>query len=281
MSFEFTGSFRVPVGDTALLETYENQFWFGKYDQLTEVGMLLSGASRDVGNTNYTDMLRPGLLLGKVRATNKIKEWNPTGTDGSEIIYGVFGSSQKVTSLGSNLDRWLGPLIVGGNLKPEHLIIPGNSAKSIVGDALEYLVRAQLTQTGRFKLADQWEGNAFGGWKTVIAKGAGVTAYTVLEAENNYLFTNRGNDGNINFTLPATAKKGLRYGFFSVAAGTLTVTAGTADTMVTFNNAAADAVVLGTTSEIIGGFIEVIGDGTGWLVILHTEETQTLTVTDA
>lgn len=279
MSFEFTGSFRVPIGDTPLLETYENHFWWGKYDQLVEVPMLLSGASRDVGNTSYTDMLRPGLLLGRITATNKVKEWNPTGTDGSEQIYGVFGASQKVTSLGANVDRWVGPLIVGGNLKASNLIIPGETNKGIDGHALEHVIRAQLTQVGKFRLADEPQGNPWGGWRNIVAK-TGAT-YTVTEADNNILFTNRGNAGNIAFTLPATAKKGLRYGFFAIAAGTVTVVAGTADTLVTFNDAEADSLALDQASEIIGGFIEILGDGTGWLLLPHFYEAQTITIATA
>jgi hypothetical protein len=47
----------------------------------------------------------------------------------------------------------------------------------------------------------------------------------------------------------------------------LKFTSGTADTMISFNDATADSVGFETANELIGGHLEVIGDGTGWLVI--------------
>jgi hypothetical protein len=95
------------------------------------------------------------------------------------------------------------------------------------------------------------------------------------------LFTNEGASNAVNFTLPATAKKGLRYGFYVVADQNVTVTAGTADTMVVLNDAAADSVALQTSSEKIGGFFEVMGTGTKWLVLPRLWEAQTVTIVTA
>lgn len=273
MSFEFTGAFMTP-GITGTLETFENTFWWGRYEDQVWTGVVISGASRDIGNTGHTDVLRPGLLLGLVTNTNKVKQWDPTATDGSERIFGILGPASKMQRLGSNQDRWLGQMMVGGLVKSSRLLIPGQSNLGISGNAYEHYIRAQLYP--RFQDSYLHGGNPFGGWTRVMAKTAN---YTVLEADNNTLFTNRGATGGVTFTLPATPKLGLRYGFYVVADQDLKVAAGTGDTLVTFNDAAADSVAFQTASEKIGGYFEVIGDGTGWLVISHlAAEAQTITV---
>lgn len=110
----------------------------------------------------------------------------------------------------------------------------------------------------------------------VVAKTA---AYTVTAQDGGKIFTNRGDTDAITFTLPAVsaAVTGMRVWFYAVAGQNLAV-AGTAGELVTFNDAAANSVTLSTSSEIIGGCIEAVCDGTSWLIILHTEETQTATV---
>lgn len=264
MNFVYEGNYVMP-GQTTVRSTVENQFWFGERHQQLWTGMVLSGASRDSGNANTT-ILRSGMLLGKVTATGKVKEWNPTATDGSEHVFGILDIGMNTQRLGSDQDKWLAYMMIGGTVKADRLLIPGQSNFGISGVASEYLVRAQMHR--RFLFSDKLEGNAFGGWRGVIAKTAD---YTVKEADNNVLFTNRGAAGAVNFTLPVTAKNGLRYMFYCVADQTLKVTAGTADTLITFNDAAADSVSYETAGDKIGGAFEVIGDGTGWLVIPHNQ----------
>lgn len=277
MNYEFSGAFSLP-GIQGTLETYENTFYWGRFEDQLWTGIMLSGASRDTGNTAATTVLRPGLILGKITATGKIKEWNPTGTDGSERIFGVLGPSQNVQRLGADADRWLGYIWLAGNLKAGNVIVPGNAAMGIVGDATEYLIRAQLQSRAIWDDIPQ-RVNPFGGWMNIVAKTAD---YTITEAMNNTIFTNRGASGTIIPTLPATAKKGLRYGFFNVAAQIQTVTSGTADTMIVKGDATADTL---STPAAIGSFIEVMGDGTGWMVITSggyagTAVPAALTVTD-
>lgn len=91
--------------------------------------------------------------------------------------------------------------------------------------------------------------------------------YTLTAADGGKTFTNRGAAGAVNFTLPTTGEveSGWWAEFYVVANQTVTVTAGTADTMVTFNDAAADSVAFSTASEKIGASLRVIHDGTGWL----------------
>lgn len=263
MSFEFTGAFGTP-GITATVETVENQFWWNRYEDQVWFPAIISGAARDAGNTGYETVLRPGLLLGMITATKKLVEWSPTATDGSQRIFGILGHAQKMQRLGANQDRHFG-VMVAGVVKASRILVPGQTSFGLSGQTNEFLARAQMHP--RFLFDDAPLGNSFGGWKSVEAKTGN---HTVTEAENNTLFTNRGASGAVNFTLPATAKKGLRYGFYGVVDQNIVVTAGTADTIVAFNDATADSVALQTSGDIIGGMFEVIGDGTGWLVMPKT-----------
>lgn len=267
MNFSYDGAYIIP-GQTGERLTWENTFWFGDRALQQWTGMILSGASRDTGNTSYTTILRSGLLLGKVTATNKIKEWNPTGTDGSQFIFGVLDLSVNTQRLGADQDRWLAYMMVGGTVKADRLIVPGTTAMGISGTTYEHLIRAQLYR--RFIFSDQWDGTNIGGWRDVAAQ---ATSLTVTEAMNNTLFTTRGASGAVTFTLPTTPKKGLRYGFYNAADQNMTITAGTADTMVAINDLTADSVSFSTASSKIGGMIEVFGDGTGWLTRVSPGQT--------
>jgi len=109
--------------------------------------------------------------------------------------------------------------------------------------------------------------------------------YTVLKSDHGTLFTTEGAGGTVNFTLPATADLpvGWYAEFFSVAAGAMTVTAGTADTLVVFNDAAADSIAFSTTSEIIGAHIKCVKLTTSLIGVFVGlgAETQTPTIVTA
>lgn len=89
------------------------------------------------------------------------------------------------------------------------------------------------------------------------------------------IFTNRGAGGAVNFTLPTTTAAGAGWWceIFNVAAQNVTITAGTADTMIVFNDATADSLAYSTSGQIIGSGARVVHDGTGWLVFLHPATT--------
>jgi hypothetical protein len=161
--------------------------------------------------------------------------------------------------LDQTADHQLAQLVVAGPVK----------GGSVYG--LDQFARANLH--GRIVFDDDLPGNRFG-WKDVVAKTAD---YTVLEADNGTIFTNQGAAGAVNFTLPTIAK-GLRYRFFVEANQNLTITSVVADTLVVFNDAAADSIAYSTASEKIGGGLEVIAnaDATKWLVWVYLgAETQT------
>jgi hypothetical protein len=112
----------------------------------------------------------------------------------------------------------------------------------------------------------------------IVAKTAD---YTVLRTESGTFFTTTGVTAAINFTLPAITTGPWIFFFVAGAAQNMTVTAGTADTMVTFNDLAADSVVFSTSGEIIGGGLCAFTDGTTLfcLQIFGVSHRQTLSVT--
>jgi len=109
----------------------------------------------------------------------------------------------------------------------------------------------------------------------VVAKTAD---YTVLATESGTIFTTEGTTANVNFTLPAAAD-GLVFWFFNAEDFNLTVTADTADTLIAFNDIAADSVAYSTSSEKIGNGFMVFSDGSKWMAMcLPGQDSATVTI---
>ena len=90
---------------------------------------------------------------------------------------------------------------------------------------------------------------------------------TVLASESGSIFSNVGMTAAVNYTLPAIADGPFVFWFINGADQDMTVTAETADTMITFNDLAADSVAFSTASEQIGGAVMVVCDGTSLFAI--------------
>jgi hypothetical protein len=219
--FPFYGGGDAIPGMNTALEGVENQVWWGRWEQQVWLGEAISGAARDAGNT-VTDVLRAGLLLGRITASGLLKEWNPTGTDGSEVIFGVLNKNLKMTTGGGNVDRYSGQVLVGGNLYSDRLIIPGNAAESIVADALEYAVLNQLL--GRFRLDKHIQYDASRSYKPRFMTAAEVAAdaVTVLESDHGRTFNFAAADAATAVTVPA-AKIGLMFHFVNPVSQTITI----------------------------------------------------------
>lgn len=106
------------------------------------------GTARDAGNTP-TDVLRSGLLLTKT-AAGKYTDWGSVVNTATDKIEGILLTTLKMQRVGVNQDRHLGYILVGGLVKANGIIIPGNSTSGIVGDALETAIRQQLHPAFRF-----------------------------------------------------------------------------------------------------------------------------------
>lgn len=111
---------------------------------------------------------------------------------------------------------------------------------------------------------------------------AKTTNYTVAASDSGTVFHTTGASGAVNFTLPAINTGPWHFLFINGADQNMTVTAATADTAVTYNDLAADSVAFSTSSEKIGGAVEVWCDGTT-LFVLGRPATiyQTITIATA
>lgn len=245
---------------------------WGRLDQQIFLSAIIDGSARDAGNTGFTDVLRPGLLLGKVTSgsdVTKFKQWNPDATDGTQKICGVLLGAQKMQLLGTDYDRATGYILFSGNLKASGICVASSSTPGIAGTALEWLIRRQLAQS--FRLDDDPSGY-FPGQDFLTA----TSDLTVTEAMAGTNFVT-GGTGAVTFTLPSP-KRGLEYSFYNAVDQNMTITCATTDVLIVYNDIAADSVALSTTSEKVGGSFRVVGTGTKWLVIPSLWEGQTPTL---
>lgn len=91
--------------------------------------------------------------------------------------------------------------------------------------------------------------------------------YTVVASDSGTVFHTTGATAAVNFTLPAINTGPWHFIFINGADQNMTVTAATADTAVTYADLQADSVAFSTSSEKIGGAIEVWCDGTTLFVL--------------
>lgn len=148
----YQGSF-LPPGQLPSIESVEQDLTsviWGRLDQQV-IGShsLISGAARDTGNTGFTDVLRTGLLLTK-DANGKFVQWGSVTSFVADTIEGVLLMAVKMTRMGSNQDRWIGYVLLGGLVKANGLIVPGETAATIVGHAQETNIRTQMKYGFRF-----------------------------------------------------------------------------------------------------------------------------------
>lgn len=114
----------------------------------------------------------------------------------------------------------------------------------------------------------------------IVAKTAD---YTILPEESGTRFVTIGTTADIEFTLPAVGDGPWEFTIYHAADVELTVSAETAGTMVAYNDLTADALVLTTASEQIGGGVRCFCDGT-WVYawpILGDGRYQTVGITSA
>ncbi len=117
-------------------------------------------------------------------------------------------------------------------------------------------------------------------WRNALAKIlAKVASYQVKGEDFGTTFTTRGATAAVTFTLPPVAdvQAGWWCEFFNVSAtGFVIASSGSADNIVALNDAGADSITVSTTSLIIGAYVRVIFDGTGWLAIRGAGNTYTV-----
>lgn len=235
---------------------------------------LVSGAARDAANTPTT-VLRPGLILGQISSNKKLMEFTVAATDGTQNFFGVLDTELRAQDFdATNQDRVFRIMVARAPVKSRQLKILGSA---FIGHASEYILRRQMVAAG-FVFDDDPAGFLAGVNYRTAAKTAD---YTVLPTDNGTYFTTRGNGAAINFTLP-TILRGLEYHFYNEAGQTMKLTSVVADTLVVFNDLAADTIDFETAGELIGSKFKIRAndDASKWLVEVNLgAETVTPTIT--
>jgi len=107
------------------------------------------------------------------------------------------------------------------------------------------------TFMGRAPALNQYSQIANLAWiPKVVAKTAD---YTVLAKDSGTIYTTEGATAAVNFTLPAASDGPWIFDFYSAEDVAMTVTAETADTLVCFNDVAADSIAFSTASRASTG----------------------------
>jgi len=273
MLTSLAGQWQVP-GISSQYDTITKDVIWGREDWQCLTTAYVSGAARDGGNSPTT-LLRPGLLLGIITSSKLWTQWDPTATDGSENIAGVLLADISAQILGANANRFMGLITIRGGVKAASLIRGGNASYGIASDAYEAMIRKQMAKN--FIFDDKPQYSAYGWARTRIVTG---TTLNVEATDQDTLFV-MNQSGACTVTLPVMLD-GYRFGFYNLANQNLTIASDPADTLVCYNDAAADSISLQTANELIGGFFEVLGISTGQaLVVPHLWEAQTVTVVTA
>ena len=84
-------------------------------------GVTIANTARDSGNTPTTT-LRKGLVLGKVTATGKYKEYNDTASDGTQTAVGILREEVKVVDSDGNAMDAAGVIVRHGIVDESDLI---------------------------------------------------------------------------------------------------------------------------------------------------------------
>jgi hypothetical protein len=244
----FGGNFQVP-GIESALKTVDNIFYFGRYEDQVWTQGIIDDTARDAGNT-VTTVLRPGLMLGQIAATGKLKEWNPTGTDGSQYIYGILGVAIEVSANGTDTDRYVGQIMYAGHVKSARVIEPGQATLGLSGEDWQFAIMSQ-TQ-GRIRFDDYLHWDAMPQVKTRLlavadTAGAGIT---LTGADVGKLIVTRGSAAQA-VTLP-DPKVGYQFEILSTTDQNLTILTASGSNVILVNDLAGDGVVFSTAANKIG-----------------------------
>lgn len=235
-------------GVRSLISNVESEIYWGgdesRISILRQDAVIVSTAV-DATNTP-TSYLRKGLVLGRVTASGKLKEWNPDGSDGSEIAVGVLDLDVDMLEYGAAADAWC-RFAVRGPIKAGSIRVEG----TLLGSSTDgYLARRQLHAAG-FVFDDDPQGFKAGLTKRVQTK---ATDYTVVAADNGSQF--HAITANATFTLPALVP-GLSFDFVRASGHNLVVASAEGDNIIVGNDLSADSITYSTANNLIGARVKV------------------------
>lgn len=234
--------FQLPPGPGTPTLTAERMAVLGPITWYLLKGVQINGsATTDAGNTPTTN-LRHGLLMGLRTADGLAANYNPTGSDGSQLVQGFLWESRDTIDTDGLTVNPTAQIVIAGYVRSSQLLL------------LDEQCRRQMQ--GRFIFDDRIPG-AQGGARQTIAKTAN---YNVVASDSDSRFTNTGAAGSVQFTLPAVAK-GARFFFYATAAQTLEVSAPSAILLV--GGSAHTNITFSTGGAIVGAWVVVEADDSG------------------
>jgi hypothetical protein len=255
------GITRLPGAIDAIFSTERDLEW-GPVSNYYLLSGKLDSTAVDAGNSPTTE-LRRGLLLGRVTSTGKLKQYNPTATDGTQYAIGPLFQEVNMLAPETQIaaDHACRYIAFGVGIKSAQVLL------------LDEQARRQLQK--RILFDDFQTREIFGGWSRITAKTGN---YTVLSTDNNTHFTTTGNAGALTFTLPTTIPAPGWRARFSNTVDQNMIVAAPANKLVAFNNAAATSVALSTAGNKIGSGFEITVDegSTKYIAIPYGQGTVTV-----
>lgn len=107
-----------------------------------------------------------------------------------------------------------------------------------------------------------------------------TASYTVQARETGTVFVTTGATAAVVFTLPAiSASYPFVFTFINGADVDMTVATGTVDTLVAYNDLAADSIAFSTSSEKIGGVVDIWSNGVSVFGAVRTSDPRYQTAT--
>lgn len=147
MTFLQYSGYGSPPGNYAEIEAQERQVWWGTFDYIKNFivgGVIFDSSATDAGNTGNTKTLRGGLTIGFNNTTKKAVPWASGASDGTQKLSAILLHDLSLERHGQNQDKFVGWVLIGGNLKAKELIITGETAPGLVGKTDEAAVRTAL-----------------------------------------------------------------------------------------------------------------------------------------
>lgn len=122
-------------------------------------------------------------------------------------------------------------------------------------------------------------GLAKGVYETIEAKTA---AYQMVPGDVGKILTNRGASGAVTMTLPDKddIPAGWNVRVFVVADQNVVIASTEGDNIIAFNEADADSIAFQTAGDLIGSALEVVWDGTSFLIFMLSEGAVVATLVD-
>lgn len=227
-------------------------------------GVVVNGAaSSDAGNTPTTE-LRHGLLMGLRTSDGFAANYGPNATDGTQLVAGFLWEPRTTIDTDGNTVNRPAQIVIAGYVQASQLLLLDEQARGQMQGRFIFDDRVAYTPPEFFQTVAKTANY------NVVASSQGV------QGDSGTHFTTTGNAAAIVFTLPAVAK-GNRFRFTNTVGQNMTVT-GPANTLVTFNNAAATNVAFTTAGNLIGATVDVVADETGakWIVMPRGANTMTV-----